>query len=159
MHPGQKPLRLGRARLRASDCRPLAWRQRIGMLLGKLEQRAAIVQREGVIVHRNPGPETQINALDQRHDIALCIHCRKINGVARRRQRITGFLVAPRPIGLDQRGAFTRICFRQETRDRDAREARIGSLVSEWLERDRREFARLFGQFKRALQALAPPTD
>jgi DNA-binding MarR family transcriptional regulator len=42
---------------------------------------------------------------------------------------------------------------------RDAREARIESLVSEWSERDRREFARLVGQFNRALQAPAPPAD
>ena len=65
--------------------RPLARRQRVGVLRVHDEQRAAILQGEAVIVHHHARTESPVHALDQRSDIALAIHHGEINRVAARR--------------------------------------------------------------------------
>ena len=56
--------------------RPLARRERVGMVGIHLEQPAAILQREAVIVHHHARAEMLVEALDQRDDVAVAVHHR-----------------------------------------------------------------------------------
>src|SRR5215469_9685127 len=61
--------------------RPLAWRQRIWMLRLEIEQAAAVLQCEAIIVHYHARPEMLVQALNQRHDISVAVEGRQINRV------------------------------------------------------------------------------
>ena len=107
--------------------------ERVGMLRIQFEQRAAILQVEPVFVHHDTRSEAQVHALDQRHDIAVAIDHRKINGVAR---RYRGLARRGRAVGLaaiDQRGALARVALRDQPGRGRLREARVGHIAAQIL--------------------------
>src|SRR5258705_470319 len=112
--------------------RTLARCQHVRVVFVEREERAAILQREAGASRHQPAAEPLVDALNERHDVAVAIDCGKIDRVAAvaRGDRIDRDRLGShgRRVRPDQPRARFRSLLVHERRHRDAPELRIGGV-------------------------------